>query len=61
MLRVRLLAVVLPAAQLALDLDMSALLERAGELSELAEGDATMPFGMLDVLAILLVGALGCQ
>ena len=40
---------------------MSALLERAGELSELAEDDATVPFGVLDVLAVLLVGALGCQ
>ena len=54
-------AVVLAAAQLALDLDMSALLERGGELSELAEDDATVPFGVLDVLPVLLVGALGCQ
>ena len=59
--RVRLLAVVLAAAQFAPDLDMSALLERGGELSELAEDDATVPFGVLDVLAVLLVGALGCQ
>ncbi len=40
---------------------MSALLERGGEFSELAEGDATVPFGVLDVLAVLLVGRLGCQ
>ena len=40
---------------------MSALLERGGELSELAEDNATVPFGVLDVLAILLVGGLGCQ
>src|SRR6266851_7474573 len=56
-----LLWLVLPAAQLALDLDVSALLERAGELSELAEDHATVPFGVLDVLAVLFVGALGCQ
>src|SRR6187402_201145 len=59
--RVRLLAVILPSAQLALDLDMSALLERGGELSELAEDHATVPFGVLDVLAVLLVGGLSCQ
>ena len=40
---------------------MSALLERGGELSELAEDHATVPFGVLDVLAVLLVGGLGCQ
>src|SRR5580658_10796489 len=56
------LAVVLAAAQLAFDLEMSALLERAGELRELvAEDHATVPFGLRDVLAVLLVGALGCQ
>src|SRR5271166_1485815 len=58
---VRLLALVLPAAQLAFHLDMRALGERLGELRELAEDDATMPFGVRDVLAILLVGGLGCQ
>ena len=52
-LRVRLLAVVLAAAQFAFDLDMCALGERVGELRELAEDDATMPFGVRDVLAIL--------
>src|ERR1039457_6782225 len=60
-LRVRLLAVVLTAAQFAFHLDMCALGERLGELRELAEDDATMPFGVRDVLAILLVGGLGCQ
>src|ERR1700689_5646887 len=60
-LRVRLLAVVLAAAQFAFDLDMCTLGERFGELRELAEDDATMPFGVRDVLAILLVGGLGCQ
>ena len=40
---------------------MSALLQRAGELTELAEDNATVPFGVRDVLAVLLVGALGCQ
>src|ERR1700719_3411178 len=40
---------------------MCALGERLGELRELAEDYATMPFGVRDVLAILLVGGLGCQ
>src|SRR5713226_2982941 len=40
---------------------MCTLGERLGELRELAEDDATMPFGVRDVLAILLVGGLGCQ
>ena len=61
LLRVRLLALVLPAAQFAFHLDMCALGERLGELRELAEDDATVPFGVRDVLAILLVGGLGCQ
>src|SRR5271169_6267008 len=61
LLRVRFLAVVLAAAQLAFNLDMRALGERLGELRELAENYATMPFGVRDVLAILLVGGLGCQ
>ena len=41
--------------------DMSALLERGGAFSELAKDHATVPFGVLDVLAIFLVGGLGCQ
>src|ERR1700677_516175 len=61
LLCVRLLAVVLPAAQFAFHLDMCALGERLGELRELAEDDATVPFGVRDVLAILLIGRLGCQ
>ncbi len=61
MLRAGLLAVVLPAAQLALGLDMSALLERGSELAELAEDNAAVPFRVLDVLAVFLVGGLGCQ
>src|ERR1700721_3049766 len=56
-----LLGLILPAAQLAFYLQMSALLQRAGELTELAEDDATVPFGVRDVLAVLLVGTLGCQ
>src|SRR5665213_4159127 len=40
---------------------MSALLQRAGEITELAEDHATVPFGVRDVLAVLLVGTLGCQ
>src|SRR5208283_4477101 len=40
---------------------MCAFGERLGELRELAEDYATMPFGVRDVLAILLVGGLGCQ
>src|SRR5450755_3249078 len=60
-LRVRFLAVVLPAAQFAFHLDMCTLGKRFGELRELAEDNATVPFGVRDVLAILLVGGLGCQ
>src|ERR1700691_2915166 len=60
-LRVRFLAVVLPAAQFGFHLDMCGLGERLGELRELAEDDATVPFAVRDVLAILLVGRLGCQ
>src|SRR5579871_5282921 len=40
---------------------MRALLERGGKFSRLAEDDATVPFGVLDVLALFLVGRLGCQ
>src|SRR5580704_18714618 len=40
---------------------MCALGERLGELRELAEDDATVPFGVRDVLVVLLVGGLGCQ
>src|SRR5258708_34424911 len=61
LLRVRLLAVVFPAAQLAFHLNMCALGERLGKLRELAEDDATMPFGVRDVFAILLIGGLGCE
>ena len=61
LLRVRLLALVLPAAQFAFHLDMCALGERLGELRKLAEDYATVPFGVRDVLVVLLVGGLGCQ
>src|SRR5208282_1060121 len=61
LLRVRLFALVFPAAQFAFHLNMCALGERLGELRELAEDYATVPFGVRDVLAILLVGGLGCQ
>ena len=40
---------------------MRALGERLGKLRELAEDNATVPFGVRDVLAILLIGGLGCQ
>jgi hypothetical protein len=40
---------------------MCALGEGLGELRQLAEDDATVPFGVRDVFAILLVGGLGCQ
>src|SRR5271169_4606822 len=50
LLRVRLLAVVLPAAQFAFNLNMCALGECLGELREFAEHDAAMPFGVRDVL-----------
>src|ERR1700686_4842752 len=61
LLRVRLLAVVLPAAQFAFHLNMCAFGERLRELRELAEDYTTVPFGVRDVLALLLVGGLGCQ
>src|SRR5258708_40200615 len=61
LLRVGLLAFILPAAQLAFHLDMRALGERLSELRELAEDNATVPFGVRNVLAILLIGGLGCQ
>src|ERR1700722_19348153 len=61
LLRVGLLALVLPAAQFAFHLDMCALGERLGELRELAEDYTTVPFGVRDVLVVLLVGGLGCQ
>src|SRR5271170_6804823 len=60
-LRVRLLAVVFPAAQLAFHLHMRALGERPGELRELAEDDATVPFGVRDIPAIFPAGGLGCK
>src|ERR1700688_3134607 len=61
LLFVRLLALVLAAAQFAFHLDMCALGERLGELRELAEDYATVPFGVRDVLVILLIGGLGCR
>jgi hypothetical protein len=61
LLRVRLLAVVLAAAQFAFHLDMRAFGERLSELRELAEDYATVPFGVRDVLVVLLVGGLRCQ
>lgn len=63
LLGVSLLAVVFPAAQLAFHLDVGALDEGLGELGELAEDDATVPFGVRDILAALpvLVGGLGGQ
>src|SRR5271166_4534937 len=61
LLCVRLLAVVLPAAQFAFHLDMCALGERLGPLRELARDEATASFGVRDVLLVLLLGGLGCQ
>src|SRR6266567_6714119 len=61
LLRVLLLVLVLPAAQFAFHLNMCALGERLGELREVAEDYATVPFGVRDVLVVLLVGGLGCQ
>src|SRR5258705_2074638 len=55
-LHVRLDAFVLPAAQFAFHLDMCALGERPRKLRELAEDHATVPFGVRDVLLVLLVG-----
>ena len=57
----RLLGRVLPAAKLAFHLDVRAFGERPGELREAAEDHATVPLGMRDVLAALLVlvGGLG--
>src|SRR5271156_163518 len=61
LLRVCLLALVLPASQFAFHLDVCAFGECLGELRELAEDYATVPFGVRDVLVVLLVGGLGCQ
>ncbi len=61
LLRVRLLAVVLSATQFAFHLEMCALGEGLRELSELAEDDATVPFGVRDVSVVPLVGGLSCQ
>ena len=58
LLRVRFLAVIFAAAQLAFDLDMCALRERLGELRELAEYHAAVPFRVRDILAVLFVGGL---
>ena len=55
------LALVFTAAQLAFDLDVCAFRECLRELRELAEGNATMPFGVRDVLVVVLAGGLGCQ
>ena len=59
----RLLGRVLGVANLALDLDVRALLERGRELAELTEDDAAMPLGMRDVFAglFVLVRGLGCE
>src|SRR5208337_5370301 len=56
-----LLGRVLGVANLALNLHVRALLEGGRELSELAEDDAAMPFGLRDVLAglFILIGSLG--
>ena len=59
--RVRVLALVLPLGQFAFHLDMCALGERLRELRKLPEDHATVPFGVRDVLLVLLVGGLGCQ
>src|SRR5262249_20150282 len=61
LLRVRFLALVFAAAQLAFYLNMRALRERLGELRELAEYDATVPFRVRDIFAVLFVGRFGCQ
>jgi len=61
LLRVRLLTVVLAAAQFTFHLNMRSFGECLGELRELAENDATVPFGVRDVLIVLLIGGLGCQ
>ena len=50
-----LLAAVLAAAKLAFDLNVGALGQRSSEFGELAEDDATVPLGLRDVLAALLV------
>jgi hypothetical protein len=61
LLEVHLLGGMLPAAKLAFHLNMRTFGERFGELRELAEHHATMPFRVGDILAVLLVGGLGCQ
>lgn len=54
-LGIGLLVVVLPTTELAFDLDVSALCQGACEFRELAEDDATVPFGVRYILAALLV------
>src|SRR5580698_1485620 len=59
----RLLAVIFPGADLAFHLDVSSFGQRGCELGELPEDDATVPFGVRDIFALLLVlvGGLGGQ
>src|SRR5207237_8901149 len=52
---------VLPIAQLALDLNVGALLQLAGELGKLAPGGAAMPFGARVVLALAVFPAGFCR
>src|ERR1700677_300145 len=53
------LADIFPTVQFAFQLDMCAFFESRGELRELAEDDATVPFGVRDELVALSVGGLG--
>ena len=55
LLSFRLLADIFSAAQLTLHLHMRAFGKRLGELRELPEDNSTVPLGMRDVLAAVLV------
>src|ERR1017187_24600 len=54
-LGIGLLVVVLPATEFAFDLDVSALRQCGCKFAQLAEDNATVPFGVRYILAALLV------
>src|SRR5262249_9348706 len=57
----RAVGLVFAAAQLALDVDLRALLEAAGVFGQLAPARDAVPFGPLLALAVLQIRGLGCE